>query len=97
MESLAAYLAAHNMTPTEFARRIGARDSSVIRWAADERTPTVTWALEIERATEGAVPVAAWTEEAVELRQQAKKPRKAGRLVRGRARRTVKRPRNPRQ
>jgi DNA-binding transcriptional regulator YdaS (Cro superfamily) len=91
MSSLAQYLDTHSMSPTEFARRLGVRDTTVLRWAADTRTPSVTWALAIERHTDGAVPVASWTEGLVQRRKkaaQAKKARAERRLVRGSARRS---------
>jgi len=81
MESLAAYLAAQNMSCAEFARRLGVPDSTVLRWSKGERTPTVVWAFAVEKETGGAVPASSW--------QPTR--RGARRVVRGSPRRSGKR------
>jgi DNA-binding transcriptional regulator YdaS (Cro superfamily) len=76
---LGAYLVAKKLSPAEFARRLCVADTTVLRWVGDDRTPSVTWALAIERHTDGAVPVSMWTEDRVAARKKKAAKKKARR------------------
>jgi transcriptional regulator with XRE-family HTH domain len=47
---------------SDLARRMGVPHSTVWRWANGERTPSVVWALKMDRVTDGVVPVSSWGE-----------------------------------
>lgn len=54
------YIEARRLTMHEFAERMGSTHASVSRWLSRDRIPGTAQAVEIERVTRGAVPVAAW-------------------------------------
>lgn len=60
---LTAYIAASGATQADFAKRIGRTQAYVSRLCASDASPSLTTALRIERATNGAVPVATWANE----------------------------------
>lgn len=74
MSSLATYLADRKLTHAEFARLLGVQDSTVLRWAKGDRTPTVAWVFAIEKATGGAVPARAWVKRRAVKRPAARRP-----------------------
>ncbi len=53
------------MTPTGFARENNFHARSVLGWMRGENMPRIDAAADIERITEGAVPVLAWAERTV--------------------------------
>jgi transcriptional regulator with XRE-family HTH domain len=64
MDQLQTYLTARKRdrieTKGDFARRIGITQARLSRLLAGRSYPDIPLALEIERATDGAVPVSAW-------------------------------------
>lgn len=54
------YMEQHELTLQAFAERLGSTGASVSRWVSRRRVPGIAQAMEIERATRGAVPVEAW-------------------------------------
>lgn len=81
VQPLGAYLSAHKMTCTDFARRIGVKDSTVWRWVFGQdkqrRSPSLRLALAIERATDGAVPVGSWNKGTTAASRKSRKGRAA--------------------
>lgn len=64
MTKLASYLHSGSLdtkvTQAEFARMVGADQSTVSQWCNGERRPGLRHALAIERVTHGAIPAAYW-------------------------------------
>lgn len=64
MDQLQTYLTARKRdgieTKGDFARRIGITQTSLSHLLSGRSYPSLTLAFEIERATDGAVPVSAW-------------------------------------
>lgn len=63
MMTLSEYLKAERLSQSAFAERLGNVDRSLVsRWCAGEggTRPTFERMLEIERVTDGKVPVASW-------------------------------------
>ena len=60
MNALAKYLKESGRSAMEFSRSVGAAPSQISRLLSGERGPSIPLALEIERETDGAVPVASW-------------------------------------
>ena len=60
MSKLKTYLEAEKLTQRAFAAMIAVDQSIVSRLTRDEMTPSLQLAVDIERATGGFVPVAAW-------------------------------------
>ena len=58
--TLAEYLDESKRTHEELARAVGCNTSSVTRWVGGDRVPAVWYAVAIQRATKGAVPVTVW-------------------------------------
>jgi hypothetical protein len=59
--ALAHWLSMHGMTTREFGRRLGDRSSGRVNgWVKGTMVPSIVIAYEIERLTEGAVPMEAW-------------------------------------
>jgi plasmid maintenance system antidote protein VapI len=56
------YLNDHNISQTDFAEKIGVHFSYITHLIKGRRTPSLSTALRIERATCGAVPVTVWVE-----------------------------------
>ncbi len=63
MEKLASYLDENGLTQTAFAALINVTPSVVSRYLGGKLTPRLAQAIAIEKATSGAVPVAAWGQE----------------------------------
>jgi hypothetical protein len=63
--ALRAWLKGRSMTPTGFARENNFHARSVLGWMRGENMPRIDAAADIERITEGAVPVLAWAERTV--------------------------------
>lgn len=57
--TLAAFLENRHLSQEKFAERLGVSQSSVSKWVAGS-PPKRTTMLAIERATDGAVPIAVW-------------------------------------
>jgi transcriptional regulator with XRE-family HTH domain len=76
--TLARYLKTHRISFTDFARTLGVSDSTVLRWSRGHRTPTVSLAFAIERATGGVVLASEWGgshgEESLPPRNGKRKP-----------------------
>lgn len=62
MENLASYLKASKMTQSAFAKIVGVKQPTVHRWLNNLGRPSWGKASEIERITNGAVPVSAWAD-----------------------------------
>lgn len=58
--TLAEYLEAEGLKPTQFAQALGAEPSTVTRMVHGERGPSLDMALRIEAATDGKVTVRDW-------------------------------------
>lgn len=58
--TLAEYLASSDLSYTDFARIVGVTDSTVLRWAKGDRSPSAFWASQMEDASKGAVAVSSW-------------------------------------
>lgn len=69
MNPLERFCRSTGTTYAEIARDLGVAATSVMRWAKDERIPSVDAAVALERRTEGKVPVTAWT--AAKIRARA--------------------------
>jgi len=65
MSNLASYLRAAQLTQGAFASLLGVSQPTVNRWIKGQSRPTWDKAAEIEKATQGAVPVSAWTDHTV--------------------------------
>jgi DNA-binding XRE family transcriptional regulator len=62
MTKLAAHLSAVGMSQRAFAAAIGVDPSIISRLSRKEMTPSLTLAVAIERATQGAVPADCWVD-----------------------------------
>lgn len=60
MTQLAKYLSEHGLSQAEFAATVESRQSFISRLANGVAKPSLAMAVEIERATGGAVPVESW-------------------------------------
>jgi hypothetical protein len=79
---LSAFLVSRKLTMRAFGAKVEAPASLVCRWANDEGTPGVGYALAIQAATDGAVPVAAWTDKGPRAKRPSRRSRgRAGRRV----------------
>jgi DNA-binding transcriptional regulator YdaS (Cro superfamily) len=67
---LSAYLSRLDLSYAAFARLVGADRARIQRCATGKRSPGLHLALAIERATEGAVPAAAWLRRGRRVRKQ---------------------------
>jgi DNA-binding transcriptional regulator YdaS (Cro superfamily) len=61
MMTLASYLSASNTSQAEFALAVGVKQPTVHRWLNGAR-PSWDTAAKIEKATNGAVPIAVWAD-----------------------------------
>lgn len=61
MMTLASYLSASNTSQAEFALAVGVKQPTVHRWLKGAR-PSWDTAAKIEKATNGAVPIAVWAD-----------------------------------
>jgi hypothetical protein len=60
--ALRAWLSGRGQSPTGFAREHNLQTRSVLGWMRGENMPRIDKAAELERITEGAVPLASWAE-----------------------------------
>lgn len=60
MDKLLSYLKARHATQAEFAASVGITQAALSRMLAGKITPSLTTAVRIERATDGAVPASSW-------------------------------------
>lgn len=60
MSNLSAFLTSKQIRQQDFAERIGVTQATVSRLAKRTMMPSLPLAVEIERATDGEVPVSSW-------------------------------------
>lgn len=87
MQAFAKYLDDSGLNCTEFARRLGVKDSTVWRWrygtGDQRRSPSLALALRIEELTKGAVPVTSWAHDSSKpVSAEGRKPAVRGGVVR---------------
>ena len=60
MEHLKQYLAANNLRPAHFAKRLDVTRAMVSRWLDGTHVPADRYKIAIHKETNGAVPAACW-------------------------------------